>query len=80
MILSHQDENKKSEDSTPMTAFRLVHNLAMTLLNAYLVVEFLRQAYYTSFFGQIVRDERGTGVLKRFWHTEIPTYVIFFFL
>lgn len=34
----------------------------MTILNAYLVLEFIRQAYHTSFFGQIVRDERGTGV------------------
>lgn len=41
---------------------RIIHNFAMTAINFYLVVELLRQAAATSWYGPIVRDDRGTGV------------------
>jgi elongation of very long chain fatty acids protein 4 len=41
---------------------RVLHNLLMTLFNLYLVIEILIQASKTSWYGPIVRDERGTGM------------------
>ena len=41
---------------------RVLHNLFMTLINLYLVIEILRQAALTSWYGPIIRNESGLGV------------------
>jgi len=46
---------------------RILHNLIMTLFNLYLVIEILHQASRTSWYGPIVRDERGTGMAWALW-------------
>jgi len=46
---------------------RVLHNFAMTVINFYLVVELLRQAAKTSWYGPIVRDERGLGMASALW-------------
>lgn len=52
----------KNQKEMDLKYLRAIHNLFLTLLNLYMVTELLRQASLTSWYGPIVRDERGTGV------------------
>jgi hypothetical protein len=51
-----------------LKAARIIHNGLMTLINFYLVVELLIQASATSWYGPIVRDQRGVGVTSLFFN------------
>jgi len=43
---------------------RVLHNALMTVLNFYMVVEILRQAALTNWYGPIVRGEQGLGMAQ----------------
>jgi len=54
----------KNRKEFNLWSFRVFHNAFLTALSLYLVVEMLRQASLTSFYGPIIRDSRGNGMAK----------------
>src|SRR4051794_19865560 len=59
-IVGRQLFNEKTK--WELKAVRVLHNALMTFLNLYMVIEMLRQASKTSWYGPITRGEEGLGV------------------
>ncbi len=52
----------KNVKAMDLKVMRIIHNFSMFALNLYMAIEILRQAAKTSWYGPIMRDERGLGV------------------
>jgi len=50
-----------------MFYMRVLHNFLMTIMNGYMAIEIFQQAYNTSFYGPIFRDQRGLAMAKVLW-------------
>jgi len=54
----------KNQKGMDLWGFRIFHNALLTVLSLYMTIEMLRQAALTSFYGPIIRDERGLGMAR----------------